>query len=134
MTAPLVCRFPVTWTCPDGSADFGAIHLHYDPAYDPYAIGMSGADPHIRWGVLFARSLLAEGINHPTGPDGGDVQIHREAGTLKLALRDGDGWLVYGLSVRDVVAFLTDTQVAVPYDWEAVDVDAELALLLGRTP
>ncbi|SNS62552.1 Streptomyces sporulation and cell division protein, SsgA [Geodermatophilus saharensis] len=105
---------------------------------DPFAVrigfGEPGdpADDGITW--LLGRELLTAGLEHPAGD--GDVRLWpaRTSGdVLYLHLRAPSGEALFELSRATVAAFLQQTEALVPTGQEtaALDVDEELAVLLG---
>jgi hypothetical protein len=119
--------------------------LSYDAA-DPYAVtvafhtGVGGSGEVVQW--TFARQLLTDGVTAPVGQ--GDVQVWPAAetagragdGVVCLALSSPSGKALFEIPVSELVEFLTMTYAAVPTGAESdhVDVDAELAVLLGAEP
>ena len=119
--------------------------LSYD-AVDPYAVtvafhtGVGGSSDIVQW--TFARQLLTDGVRAPVGQ--GDVQVwpstsndaSTEANVVCLALSSPSGKALFEIPVSELVEFLTMTYAAVPTGSESdhVDVDAELAVLLGAEP
>lgn len=110
----------------------------YD-ASDPYAVRVAfhtGADEVVEW--TFARSLLTEGVNQAVGA--GDVQVwpSQNGGrrTVCVALSSPSGRALFEASLPDIIQFLTRTYALVPTGCESdhVDVDSELAMLLGPEP
>ncbi len=115
--------------------------LHYD-VLDPYAVQVSfhtgtGGDGEIV-GWTFARSLLSEGVTAPSGD--GDVQVWPSTSSglhvVCLSLSSPSGQALFEVPLPELVAFLGQTYSAVPSGSESehVDVDAEMALLLGAEP
>ena len=113
--------------------------LSYDVS-DPYAVRVSfrttqGGDA-VQW--TFARQLLTDGVTRPTGD--GDVRTwpRSSAGepVVCLSLSSPSGSALFELPVPELVEFLTMTYAAVPTGSESqhVDVEAELAHLLGSAP
>ena len=115
--------------------------LRYD-VLDPYAVQVSfhtssaGDSDVVEW--TFARSLLSDGVQAPTG--NGDVQVwpSQSAGrrVVCLSLSSPSGTALFEVPLAELVEFLAQTYEAVPTGSESehVDVDAELALLLWAEP
>jgi hypothetical protein len=113
--------------------------LAYDAA-DPYAVRVgfrtAQTGDAVEW--TFARQLLTDGVTCPTGE--GDVRTwpHTRDGepVVCLSLSSPSGSALFELPVPDLVEFLTMTYAAIPTGTECqhVDVEAELAHLLGTTP
>jgi hypothetical protein len=106
----------------------------YD-ANDPWAVRVSfetGEDT-VEW--LFARQLLTDGVARPTGE--GDVRVwptqHDGERLVTLAIASPTGSAMFEIDRDGLVEFLQQTYLAVPTGCEGdvVDLDAELALLLG---
>jgi hypothetical protein len=132
---------PDTLTCPvsllvnasTGEAEIGA-ELRYDPA-DPFAVSLViGADcpDAVTW--VFARDLLSDGLNSPSGT--GDITV--EPGGLRLGrpvLRitlSTDSVATMLLSTDAAMEFLMESFVLVPSGSEAdhIDFDSEISALL----
>jgi hypothetical protein len=77
------------------------------------------------------RDLLAAGMGNLSGLQ--DVTCWVEGGYFHIALNSPDGHAVFQLYADEVAEFLGDTENLVPYGQERIDMDAELALLLGGT-
>ena len=116
--------------------------LSYDVA-DPYAVtvafhtGVGGNGDIVQW--TFARQLLTDGVAAPVGQ--GDVQVWPSpggdnGGAVCLSLSSPSGKALFEMPVSELVEFLTMTYAAVPTGSESehVDLDAELAVLLGAEP
>jgi len=116
--------------------------LSYD-ASDPYAVtvafhtGSAGSGDIVSW--TFARQLLTDGVRAPVGQ--GDVQVWPSASedtgdVVCLSLSSPSGKALFEIPVSELVEFLTMTYAAVATGAESdhVDVDAELAVLLGAEP
>lgn len=114
--------------------------MRYDST-DPYAVHIgfcTGDDDSdvVEW--TFARQLLADGVTRPVGE--GDVQVGPSPGAgravVALSLSSPSGQARFELPLGDLVQFLTRTYTVVPTgtEGEHVDLDAELALLLGGEP
>jgi hypothetical protein len=111
--------------------------LCYD-ATDPYAVTVAfhtGGEV-VQW--TFARQLLTDGVRAPVGQ--GDVQVWPSAtdddSVVCLSLSSPSGKALFEIPVSELVEFLTMTYAAVPTGSESdhVDVDGELAVLLGAEP
>lgn len=109
----------------------------YDAA-DPYAVTLTfhtGAEA-VEW--TFARSLLTQGVTAHTGE--GDVRtwptLRDGEAVLCLSLSSPAGKALFEMPVSEVVDFLTMTYAAVATGSESdhVDLDTELAHLLGAGP
>jgi len=115
--------------------------LTYD-ASDPYAVtvafhtGAAGSGDIVQW--TFARQLLTDGVRAPMGQ--GDVQVWPSASDegeiVCLSLSSPSGKALFEIPVSELVEFLTMTYAAVPTGAESdhIDVDTELAALLGAEP
>lgn len=116
-----------------GDADLDA-ELRYDPS-DPLAvslaIGTECGEPVV-W--TFGRDLLAEGVKESAGM--GDITIEpaSDMDSRDLRITLATDCLATMLASRDkVVEFLVETYTMVPTgtEFDAVDLDAEIAALLG---
>lgn len=102
---------------------------------DPYAISIvfTGPEEEIVW--VFARDLLAEGLDLPQGH--GDVRIrpeHRDARRyVMIGLTSPDGTAELEADAEKVREFIAVTEDLVPrgYEDSVIDLDAALAGLLG---
>jgi hypothetical protein len=115
--------------------------LSYD-AVDPYAVtvafhtGVGSTGDVVQW--TFARQLLTDGVRCPVGQ--GDVQAWPATtdgdSVVCLSLSSPSGKALFEIPVSELVEFLTMTYAAVPTGSESehVDVDGELAVLLGAEP
>lgn len=115
--------------------------LRYDIA-DPYAIqvrfhtGSGHDDDSVQW--TFARQLLTDGVSGPVGE--GDVRVWPSDGAgglcVSLSLSSPSGKALFEMPLRELVDFLSMSYDVVPTGAESdhVDVDDELALLLGAQP
>jgi hypothetical protein len=115
--------------------------MRYDVT-DPYAVQVAfhtgnGTDGEVvEW--TFARQLLTDGVRAPVGQ--GDVQVWPSAtdddSVVCLSLSSPSGKALFEIPVSELVEFLTMTYAAVPTGSESehVDVDGELAVLLGAEP
>ena len=133
ITTPL----PLVVTTGAGEAALDA-ELRYDPA-DPFAvslaIGTECGDPVV-W--TFARDLLSAGVGSPQGE--GDITIEPDYATdldsdermLRITLAT-DCLATMLAPAAPVVEFLVETFTAVPTgaELDRVDLDAEIAALLG---
>lgn len=119
-------------TCGDEEASLRG-GLRYDPA-DALAVSLRlGRDSQeVVW--TFARDLLAEGAYAPTGD--GDVHIwpclnSRGEAIVIVELVSPDGELLVEAPMREVRAFLEESERAVPRGTEHVDVDSCLARIFA---
>lgn len=102
---------------------------------DPYAVSVafSGADEEIVW--VFARDLLAEGLDFPRGQ--GDVQIRPEQRggrrLVMICLTSPDGTAELEVDSEKVREFVLATEATVPRGSEhtVIDLDSELSGLLS---
>jgi hypothetical protein len=108
-------------------------------ADDPWAVRVTfqtGAedDATVEW--MFARQLLTDGVRHTVGE--GDVRVWPGAvdgeRVVNLAMASPSGSALFEIDRDALVEFLQQTYLAVPTgsEEEVVDLDAELALLLGE--
>jgi len=134
ITAELALRLVV----PGGTPVPVAATMRYEPA-DPYAVSIgfrTGADEVVEW--TFARELLSDGVRHPAGD--GDVQVWPAAQSggriVCLSLSSPSGHALFEMPRSEVLSFLRRTYSVVPLgsESEAVDLDAELALLMWGGP
>jgi hypothetical protein len=111
--------------------------LRYETA-DPWAVRVGfqtgGEDQGVvEW--MFARQLLTDGVARTVGE--GDVRVWpTTVGTehfINLAMASPSGSALFEIDRDALVEFLQQTYVAVPtgHEAEVVDLDAELAILLG---
>ncbi len=107
-------------------------------ADDPWAVRVAfqtGAEDEAAVEWMFARQLLTDGIRHTVGE--GDVRVWPgdQVGerVVNLAMASPSGSALFEIDRDALVEFLQQTYLAVPTGSEeaAVDLDAELALLLG---
>ena len=112
--------------------------LRYD-IDDPYAVQVrfhTHSSEHadsVEW--TFARQLLTDGVAGPAGE--GDVRVWPSAGLgVSLSLSSPSGRALFQVPLRELVDFLTMSYEVVPTGAESdhIDVDDELALLLGAQP
>lgn len=109
-------------------------------ATDPWAVRVSfqvgsgqDGDGTVDW--LFARQLLTEGISGTVGD--GDVKVWPSVSgrerVINLAMASPSGAALFEIDRDALVEYLQQTQFAVPTGTEqdVVDLDAELALLIG---
>ncbi len=107
-------------------------------ADDPWAVRVTfqtgeGDDGTVEW--MFARELLTEGVRESVGE--GDVRVWPSMAdgerVVNLAMTSPSGSALFEIDRDALVEFLQQTYLAVPTGSEegAVDLDAELALLLG---
>jgi len=108
-------------------------------ADDPWAVRVTfqtgeGEDGCVEW--MFARQLLTDGIRETVGE--GDVRVWPSITdgerVVNLAMASPSGSALFEIDRDALVEFLQQTYLAVPTGSEedVVDLDAELALLLGR--
>jgi Streptomyces sporulation and cell division protein, SsgA len=106
-------------------------HLAYDTS-DPYAVRatfLAGEDS-VEW--VFARDLLAAGVNRPVGD--GDVHVWpRGPEVVLIALSSPDGKAVLAAPMAKVAGFVARTYelVAAGDESRHVDVEAAIARLLS---
>ena len=98
---------------------------------DPYAIRMAfdtGLDGAVEW--MFARDLLAEGLNHRAGD--GDVRLwpgtNGSKDVLNIALSSPHGHAHFQAPLAAVTGFLQRTLQIVPSGHESEHTDIEAAL------
>lgn len=113
------------------------VTLAYDPA-EPFEVRLVFHDPgeDIPW--VFARSMLADGLERPVGH--GDVMVlpmvgdsgHLESVLIAVSV-DRDSATAC-LPAGGVRAFLDRAHTAVAAGAECIDLDVELARLFGATP
>ena len=107
-------------------------------ADDPWAVRVTfqtgeGEDGSVEW--MFARQLLTDGIRETVGE--GDVRVWPSLAdgerVVNLAMASPSGSALFEIDRDALVEFLQQTYLAVPTgsEEEAVDLDAELALLLA---
>ena len=112
--------------------------LRYESA-DPWAVRVAfhtggEGDGLVEW--MFARQLLTDGVAGAVGE--GDVRVWPSVGgparVVNLAMASPSGSALFEIDRNALVEFLQQTYVAVPTgsEEEVVDLDAELALLLGE--
>jgi hypothetical protein len=112
--------------------------LRYD-SNDPWAVRVAfqtGGEGEgiVEW--MFARQLLTDGVAQACGD--GDVRVwpalHGTERVVNLAMASPSGSALFEMDRDALVEFLQQTYLAVPtgHESEAVDLDAELALLLSR--
>jgi len=114
--------------------------LRYETA-DPWAVRVgfqtgatndAGGDGVIEW--MFARQLLTDGVAKTVGE--GDVRVWPSISGrehfVNLAMASPSGSALFEIDRDALVEFLQQTYLAVPtgLEEEAVDIDAELAILL----
>lgn len=106
-------------------------------ADDPYAIKMSfhvGTDEPVEW--IFARELLAEGLETPVGD--GDVKVWPDASPeddiLNIALSSPFGEAHFEAPLSSTGEFLRSTYGIIPAGSEGdfIDIDSELDELLWQ--
>ncbi len=112
--------------------------LRYD-SNDPWAVRVAfqtggEGDGIVEW--MFGRQLLTDGVTGACGE--GDVRVwpavHAGERVVHLAMVSPSGSALFEIDLDVLVEFLQQTYLAVPTgaESEAVDFDAELALLLPR--
>lgn len=135
MTATVTAELELHLQVPGGVSLPVAADVTYD-ARDPWAVKvvfLTGEDSTVEW--LFARQLLTEGVAGPAGE--GDVRVWPSMTdgirTVSIAMGSPSGAALFEIERDAVVELLQRTYVAVPTGSEEdfVDLDAELALLLG---
>jgi hypothetical protein len=105
---------------------------------DPWAVSVAfhtggEGDGTVEW--MFARQLLTDGIRAAVGE--GDVRVWPSAKSgvqlVNLAMASPSGSALFEIDRNGLVEFLQQTYLAVPTgsEEEAVDLDAELAVLLS---
>ena len=108
-------------------------------ADDPWAVRVAfqtggEGDGTVEW--MFARQLLTDGIAGTVGE--GDVRVWPSMANgervVNLAMASPSGSALFEIDRDALVEFLQQTYLAVPTGMEedAVDLDAELAVLLGE--
>ena len=110
------------------------VNLRYSRT-DPYAVSIvfSGPEEEIIW--VFARDLMAEGLDLPQGH--GDVRIRPEYREqrrfIMIALTSPDGTAELEADADKVRLFIEATEAVVPRGCEdtVIDLDAALAGLFG---
>ena len=111
--------------------------LRYD-SNDPWAVRVAfqtggEGDGIVEW--MFARQLLTDGVAQATGE--GDVRVwpslHGTERVVNLAMASPSGSALFEIDRDGLVEFLQQTYLAVPtgHESDSVDLDAELAALLG---
>jgi hypothetical protein len=111
--------------------------LAYAPT-EPYAVSavFRTSDGDVTW--VFSRDLLEDGLSRPSGE--GDVAVWpssiRDAKVVCLSLASPSGSALLEADVDAVRRFLDDSYSQVPMgtEGELLDLDAELAALLGDEP
>jgi hypothetical protein len=115
-----------------------AANARYDVA-DPWAVRVTfqtggEGDGTVEW--MFARQLLTDGVAGPVGD--GDVRVWPSVSgrdrVISIAMTSPSGSALFEIDRDALVEFLQQTYLAVPTgaEGQVVDLDAELALLLGR--
>lgn len=111
--------------------------LRFD-SNDPWAVRVAfqtggEGDGIVEW--MFARQLLTDGIAKACGE--GDVRVwpalHGIERVVNLAMASPSGSALFEIDRNALVEFLQQTYLSVPtgHESDAVDLDAELALLLS---
>jgi hypothetical protein len=112
--------------------------LRYD-SNDPWAVRVAfqtggEGDGIVEW--MFARQLLTDGVAKACGD--GDVRVwpslHGADRVVNLAMASPSGSALFEIDRDALVEFLQQTYLAVPtgHESDAVDLDAELTVLLNR--
>jgi hypothetical protein len=118
----------------DGVPLTASLHYRGD---DPYAIRMAfhvGMDEPVEW--IFARDLLAEGMNQPAGD--GDVRVWPAAAghhrVLNISLSSPFGQAHFEAPLNALAGFMLRTFQIIPagQEGEFIDLDGELDNLLRR--
>ncbi|RJK92942.1 SsgA family sporulation/cell division regulator [Vallicoccus soli] len=132
-TATVTCQLDLQLVVPGEATVPLPVVLRYR-GEDPYAVHAefrTGVDESVDW--VFARDLVAEGVQRPAGE--GDVRVWPSAGpgpaTVFLALASPDGQALLQAPAAALRAFLDRTYDVVPSGTEAVDVDAAIGALLA---
>lgn len=117
----MIVNFDTTFTVmPCG--DLLCVSLRYDPE-DPYTVTVlfdrDDEDP-IRW--VFARDLLAQGLDEPAGLMDVRVGPWRE-GRVYLRFTSHQGSILFDACRADLVRFLDRTYMVVPRGSESMDLD-----------
>lgn len=113
-------------------------YLSYDPK-DPYAVTMTVVDPlhgdTVVW--MFARDLLTDGLARQLEPrTGSEVKIWRcNPLEMHITLSSPEGSCELHAEAEQIEAFLLLTYAAVPleHEMDGIDMDAELASILGES-
>jgi hypothetical protein len=133
--ATVTAELELSLVVPDGPSLPVAASVAYD-ARDPWAVRVTfrtGEDSTVEW--LFARQLLTDGIAGPVGD--GDVRVWPSFAdgehAVCIAMASPHGAALFEIERDSLVELLQATYLAVPTGTEGtfVDLDAELALLLG---
>lgn len=116
--------------------DTGGVNLNYDPV-TPFNVGLDfGPDDPVWvvWRDVLARRVdsVAEVIRHDGLLDGGASCMVAGCWAY-LTLAGHNGTVTLQMLTAGLDAFLRDTERLVPYGEERIDMDAELASLLGGT-
>lgn len=132
--ATVTCELEVRLVVPGEATVPVPVHLRYDSA-DPYAVQATFRTGGLGVDWVFARELVAAGVNRPVGQ--GDVRLWPGSGSeedlvfIALASPDGRALLeAPGSQLRDFVA---RTALVVPPGEESryLDLDSTLAALLA---
>jgi hypothetical protein len=116
-----------------GDADLQA-ELRYDPS-DPLAVSMAigvECEEPVVW--VFARDLLADGVNHASGEGDITVEPVADADRREIRITLATDCLATMIAPRDkIVEFLVEAYTAVPSgcEMDGVDIDAEIATLFA---
>lgn len=95
-------------------------------ASDPYAVSMliHTAGPAVPW--TFARELIADGLNRPTGE--GDVLITPTAEGVRIGLTSPTGVAILKVGRAPLERLIEQTELLVPLGAESEHVDWDYAL------
>lgn len=109
--------------------------LIYEPS-DPYAVALIVRDDThgVEQEWIFGRDLLTDGLARQLEPRYGDVRIWRcTPGQVHITLDSPEGTAELHAAAEIVGKFLTLTYTAVPLEHEMqhIDIDRELAAILG---
>ncbi|GAA0667926.1 SsgA family sporulation/cell division regulator [Kitasatospora atroaurantiaca] len=107
-----------------------AVRMAFPAEYSLDGIDLPQPDPEIEW--VFARQLLAAGLDLPAGP--GDVHIRPAlGGRTMVELRAPEGVALLQFDTPELRRFLWHSYLAVPEGQELqhLDPDRALAELLG---
>src|SRR5260370_36909618 len=135
-SATVSAEFGLRLVVPEHGAVPLVASLYYS-ADGPYAIRMAfhvGMDEPVEW--IFARNLLAEGMNEPAGD--GDVRVWPAAAgnhrALNISLSSPFGQAHFEAPLNALAGFLLRTLQIIPagQEGEFIDLDGELDNLLRR--
>jgi hypothetical protein len=136
--ATVTAELELNLVVPGGPSLPVACGLRYE-SNDPWAVRVAfqtggEGDGIVEW--MFARQLLTDGIAQACGE--GDVRVwpalHGTERVVNLAMASPSGSALFEIDRDALVEFLQQTYLAVPtgHESDAVDLDAELAVLLSR--